>query len=65
MWLRLLGFWKAYKCVSDFEMAPPIRGLAFVQICAGSGHFGSQQPILVLVSCEIGSGLGAYLHMIS
>jgi hypothetical protein len=53
------------KCVSGFEMAPPFRGLAFVQIRAGSGHFGSQQPSLVLVSCEIGSGLGAYLHMIS
>ncbi len=44
------------KCVSGFKMIP-IRGLAFVQIRAGSGHFGSQQPNLVLVSCEIGFGL--------
>jgi hypothetical protein len=29
------------------------------QIRAGSGHFGSQQPNLVLVSCEIGSDLGS------
>jgi hypothetical protein len=34
-----------------------INVLAFVQIRAGSGHFGSQQPSLVLVSCEIGYGL--------
>jgi hypothetical protein len=53
------------KCASGFEMAPPIRGLAFVQIRARSCHFGSRQPSLVLVSCKIGSGLGAYLHMIS
>jgi hypothetical protein len=46
------------KCVSGFEMTP-IRGLAFVQIRAGSGHFGTKQPSLVLVSCEIGSGLGS------
>jgi hypothetical protein len=37
------------KCVTGFEMTP-IRGLAFVQIRAGSGHFGSQQPSLVLDS---------------
>jgi hypothetical protein len=41
------------KCVSGFEMTP-IKGLAFVQIRVGSGHFGSQQPSLVLVSCEFG-----------
>ncbi len=41
----------------------PIRGLAFVQIRAGSGHFGSQQPSLVLVSCEIGSGLGSRIKL--
>ncbi len=47
---------------SGFEMTP-IRGLAFVQIRAGSGHFGSQQPSFVLVSCEIGSGLGSRIKL--
>ncbi len=37
--------------------------LCYCVIRAGSGHFGSQQPSLVLVSCEIGSDLGSIIKL--